>query len=816
MTPTMLVVTSTGCTGRTMIHSTPGLSVRQGKTAHRAIMLALLSTAGGGLWMVAAGSALAQGLAAPSVVTGDSAAAGAQAATPTAVPQNEVVVTGTVAKSGGAINNIPVPIIETTQALNVMSNEDLQLASVTTFNDIARLDSGTYQPGSRAGFTQLYFRGFISTFTDFPLKIDGFRADEAIIPEMYIYDSVQIYLGAAATNYGQSDPGGVEIAISKSPKDYFGGEASVDAGSYDHYGTSFDVYGPLTADGKLSARLVGVAYSERSAFDYLGKKRWTLAPSLRWKPTENDEFLFLSSYSQDWSGASVGFGLANPNGPAGNIYNGASYILPQVPFSKFGDSAPWARLDKNYDNASLTYTHTFRGGFADGWKLKMGVEHDEVNTPDSKWTWVGDFAPIPTQKNSTTNLYMYWGTNKNHQWAGEVNLLGNFQALGHTQTFSFGGDYTVGMIGYHPYLGSQVLGTTSGFNIYANNWSVVPGYSSPQQQYMMYGQSFSYAFNRQDVNYGEEAQLLLHPIDKLTINLGGRFSMSEETQQTQYGAYGGPALNIASLNGTPYAQTRPDEHDWTYQLGASYQLLSHINGYVSYGTTFEAGSSFAYDPNNPTSVGKFLGNVLGRTYEVGLKGEAPNKAYTWSFDVYDTAVTNAFQRDVLHPRYSLAIGAEQAQGWEFEFKGKLAPGWSLLVSASSGWNTFTGGALKGFTSPFLAKFGLSTFSTYEFQSGMLKGFGFGGGLVYKTMPIPSTYTYVGTDVVFTRYTSAFKAHQAEVDLRAFYNAKPWRYEIAATNVLDERHADARFLNAVEYEVFMNEPFLINAKITRSF
>ncbi len=807
-----------------MNSSTRGPSQRSETSAHRARMLGLLSTVGGAaLSTLIAAPALAQSVAATDTAGGAVVATMAAQSTTTAAPnaapgssvnQNEVVVTGTVQRTG-SINNIPVPLVETTQALNVMTNADLQLASVTTFNDIARLDSGTYQPGSRAGFTQLYFRGFISTFTDFPLKIDGFRADEAIIPELYIYDSVQVYLGAAATNYGQSDPGGIEIAISKSPKDYFGGEASVDIGSYDRYGTSFDVYGPITADGKLSARLVGVAYTERSAFDYLGEKRWTLAPSIRWKPTENDEFLFLSSYSQSWSGASVGFGLALNSAGPGGAANGNNYIIPQLPFSKLGDSAPWARLDKNYDNASLTYTHTFRGGFADGWKLKFGVEHDEINTPDSKWAWVGDFAPISTDKHSTTNLYMYWGTNTNHQWAGEVNLLGNFQALGHTQTFSIGGDYTVGMIGYHPYVGSAVAGSANifggAFNIYDNNWSVRPGYSSPAQQVAMYGQSFSYAFNRKDVNYGEEAQLLLHPIDKLTINLGGRFSMSEETQQTQY------TFPEAPLNGTAFTQTRPDEHDWTYQLGASYQVLSHVNAYVSYGTTFEAGSAFAYDPANPNSVGKFLGNVLGRTYEVGLKGEAANKAYSWSFDLYDTAITNAFQKDPAHQRFSIAEGAESAQGWEFEFKGKITPAWTLLVSASSGWNVFTGGALKGFTSPFLAKFGLSTFSTYEFQEGPLKGFGFGGGLVYKTMPTPTTYSYDSAgNISFINYARAFKTHQAEVDVRAYYNAKPWRYEVSATNILDERHADARFLNAVEYEVFMNEPFLASAKITRSF
>jgi outer membrane receptor for ferric coprogen and ferric-rhodotorulic acid len=334
--------------------------------------------------------------------------------------------------------------------------------------------------------------------------------------------------------------------------------------------------------------------------------------------------------------------------------------------------------------------------------------------------------------------------------------------------------------------------------------------------------TFSYSFNQRQVNYGEEAQLLLHPIDRLTINLGGRFSMSEQEQQTNYGSLTNPQdlINQLAAPLPAYSQSRPDEHDWTYQAGGSYQILSHLNAYV--GTSFEGGDSFAYNPSAPDSVGKFLGNVLGRTYEVGLKGEAPNKAYSWTFDLYDTAVTNAFQKDPNHPKFSIAEGAESAQGWEFEFKGKPLPGWTLLVSASSGWNVFTGGLIKGFTTPFLPKFGLSTQSTYEFLSGPLKGFGFGGGIVYKTMPIPSTYSYITnangtvTGINFLQYTNAFQPHQLEVDAHFFYNAKPWKFDFSATNILDERNADPRFLNAVTYEVFMNEPFLAMATITRSF
>jgi outer membrane receptor for ferric coprogen and ferric-rhodotorulic acid len=183
------------------------------RSADRAMMLGLLSTVSGAVLAAMSGApALAQDIGNSSGGAEGAASAGAASATTaSSAPSlikvatsaatanvSEVIITAAAPTTGSA-NNIPVPLIETTQALNVLTNQDLQLASVTSFNDVARLASGTYQPGSRAGFTQLYFRGFISNFNDFPLKIDGFRSDAAIIPEMYIYDSVQIYLGAAAT-----------------------------------------------------------------------------------------------------------------------------------------------------------------------------------------------------------------------------------------------------------------------------------------------------------------------------------------------------------------------------------------------------------------------------------------------------------------------------------------------------------------------------------------------------------------------------------------------------------------------------------------
>ena len=784
-----------------MIRNKEALALRAARSARDAMFVTALSTVGLGTFMA-------------TEALGQTAAPADQPASPKKPARsdvNELIVTGKAAKTD-SVTNIPVALVDTTQSVTVLTQEDIALSGITNWNELGRVESGGYEPGSRGGFTRSYYRGFTdSSFTNNAIKIDGFRSDAQIVPEFFLYDSIQVIKGSAATNFGESSPGGTTVAISKSPKSTFGGTASVEAGSYDHYLANIDIYGPLTADGKLSGRFVGVSFTERSPFDYLGEKRYTLAPSLRYKFTENDELLFISSYSRSEAGASLGFPLAfNANGPGGAT-NQANYTIPDLKFSQLGDSAPWARIDKNYANMSLTYNHRFQGGFWDGWKLKVALQHNDINTPDSKWAWVGAFNTITTDKTKPTNIYLYWGVNKNHQWAGEVNLLGDVQLLGHTQSFAIGGDYTQNTQGYHPYIGKFVAGATYGFNLYQNNWSVLPGgYSSSQEFVNKYGPpSFSYQFDYKSVDYGEEAQVLLRPIDNLTINLGGRFSFSELDSRFVFGY---PADITTGF--PPYALQRPDEKAFTYQTGATYALptpafLGHVSAYVSYGTTFDAGASFAYDPTNPD--GRFLGIVKGRTYEGGLKGESSNAgaSYNWSLDYFDTAVTNVFQRDPDHPRFSLAIGAEQATGWEYEFHGHPMPGWVLLLSASSTWNVYTGGALKGINSPFAPRFGVSTWSTYEFQDGPLKGIGFGAGWVHKTRAYYQTYDGM-------EYKRAFRTHVDEYDARIFYNAKPWLIDLSFTNLFDEHYASAEAVNGIGYYIFENLPTMAMAKITRSF
>jgi outer membrane receptor protein involved in Fe transport len=253
---------------------------------------------------------------------------------------------------------------------------------------------------------------------------------------------------------------------------------------------------------------------------------------------------------------------------------------------------------------------------------------------------------------------------------------------------------------------------------------------------------------------------------------------------------------------------RPRQSKWTYQAGFNYAIVDEVHAYASWGTSFEAGTKYGFNPADPTGIGTFLGPQKGRSIEIGLKGQTDDKLINWSIDVFDTRITNAFQNDPLHPQYTIAIGAERAQGVEAEFQGKLSKAWDITASLSSTKNEYTSGSLKGFSSPFAVPFGLSIYSDYQFQEGPLAGFGFGGGYVFKTRAEYKLFN--GANL------SGLIANESELALRMFYEVGRYRFDLFINNVTDNRYFAPRLVNSPQYDWYVNQPRQIYTKMSLKF
>ena len=719
----------------------------------------------------------------------------------------EIIVTATRFNTTdvSAITKMPVPVIDTSQSIKVLSTDELSFAGISTLSDLGNLDSSQYTTTPNGAYvTQNYFRGFggVNTCNDFPIKVDGFRTNCEMPQDLSAYATVDVLKGSSSSVYGQSFVAGSLVLVSKQPQKEFGGSASIEYGQFNHKALQADVYGSLTPDQSLYGRLVVSALDEDTSFDNLNHKHVTVSPSLRYDFDSSNSLTWLLTDTNFKNGAGFGFPLAlNASGPGGAA-NGANYSLPALPLSQLGFlQPPWSQQKGNWLNTSLRYEHLF----GDTWHLSIAAQHYAADY-HQKFVWVGDFSPIPANKGGTTDVYLYWEDEHDSQWAGEVNLFGDVDVFGQKQTFFFGADRTDSVLGVEPYAGDYIGGGSTGFNVYQPNWSLIrdPGSVSAFYPGGSYSGAFVTAYRRVEINEGAEFGSLLRPADGWTINLGARYSRDTEGQQRVCCSEPLPSLDDAGR-----APVRPVQHAWTYQAGLNYAITSGIHAYASWGTTFEAANAYGYNPaEGNAGPGNFLGPQKGASKEVGVKGQAQNKLINWSVDIFETAITNSFQTDPEHPRYTIATGQQRARGFEAELQGKLSRSWDVTLSSSSTKNIYTSGPLEGIWSPFAVKFGLSLFSDYQFQEGLLRGFGFGGGYVHK-----SRAPYVlanGADL------SHLIKNQDTLDLRLFYITGPWRIDLNVNNLTDQRLITPRLANSPQYDWFVNQPTQVIGKITFKF
>ena len=165
-----------------------------------------------------------------------------------------------VATETGAATKSDIPLIETPQAVSVITQDEIQLLQITNLEEATRytagIVSGSYGPDTR--FDWLTLRGFTPT-----LYLDGLQLPTAAIAEAqsrldtYSLEEVEVLKGPSSSLYGAVPPGGLVSMVSKRPSEKFFAEINVLGGNYSHYQGSFDTGGPING-GTLLFRLTGL------------------------------------------------------------------------------------------------------------------------------------------------------------------------------------------------------------------------------------------------------------------------------------------------------------------------------------------------------------------------------------------------------------------------------------------------------------------------------------------------------------------------------------------------------------------------------
>lgn len=694
----------------------------------------------------------------------------------------EVVVRGKrfYYEEAGSALKIPLSIKDTPQTVVAITEDMLEFASVKALKDVYKLDASASATHATADTTVNYYRGFRQQSSN-GVRIDGFRLNIDTPLDFAPFERIELVKGATSTLYGQNSIAGTMNLITKAPRADFGGELMFEAGSFRHYRSEVDLYGPLTSDRRLTFRLVGAYTDEGSHLRYVHQRVAVIAPMLRFEFSADTSITTRVNYQHYDTVPFFGPGLIYDGDVADGLANGFDpnkLSRPDLPRSFFNGTDIDRSLMKNF-----TWQTTFEHRFGGDWNLRANAQYVSGS---ARWESIfsgfagSDYVPIYNRqsKNRTSNTL----------YGGEINVFGDVHFLGGKHTLFFGADY------------SRIRFPILAAHAQIERLSMRdPAYVTavPRRPDLKDFDTFFQRLLFQE-DFGATAQALLRPFKGLTLMLGARYSRDRISDEVRTGSID----LIDDHTAAPFRKSGLTTGKMTFQAGATYALTPGTNFYASYGQTYEP-------KTERQSIDKYINPEEGRAYEMGLKGNLSRKL-SYAVALYYMTRSNIAQSRLGSDFYD-PIGTQRSKGIEFSLQGTVLEGWEAYLSASALDAAFIDGTYKGLRPEGAPKLGISAFTSYEFRNGPLMGFGFGAGVVHK-----SAYrTFFSETDTAGRPLPYHMPASTEVDLRAFYSMDKWSMSVSVTNLFDSRY-QALTHNGFAFGFNVNPARAAIARISRSF
>lgn len=691
---------------------------------------------------------------------------------------SEVIVTGKIDFSENdafGATKMGLSILDTPQTITVLTSDMMEVMNIRNLDDVNRVLPGSSRTHDFQGGENFYFRGFQNDQGN-TLRMDGFRYYSSSKLPPLLFDRIEVIQGATSTVYGQNNPAGTINVVSKVPEKEFAVRVRADAGSNEYYNGDVDLTGPI-GDSNWAYRLLAGAEQYGTQYDYSHDDKLVGAATLQYQDSTKKFFVRLSHHDRDATAMRTSYFQFDRALPAGTtvaaaLAGGLVDIVPldDVPRSRYL-GMPWSYQDAEVNAVQAQFDYSFEND----WVVRAHYQNMDETTGFGLFEVLG---PISVAGNGQRERLMSnaWDSST---YGMEMNLFGPFTALGREHTLFFGVDYS--SIEYFSrtnsgFYGNNYAGTR--FNVFAPDYSV---YSRDDLNTFAGATSTNRNRNAEELVYsGAMAQVVLHPIDRLSVLLGARYSY-DTVKSRLVSANNVSDAQIDALTAAA-SPTYQQYKNSIGQVGLTYEIFDKVNLYASYGETFTPTSEREFVDG--LTNGREVGTQEGYNAEVGIKMEIAQ----WStrLTAFDARRTNITQSDSAHPGFVLAIGEQVGRGVESVVQGQMMPRLNVFAGVTYLDAEYTEGEFAGMRPPSAPDLSLSLFSTYEFED-FLPGFGAGVGVTYKHGLEAPDRTY--RDVDGGVYTVDL-GDITEVDARLFYSLGNWDFYLVGSNLLDERYVTA--------------------------
>ncbi|MGY3621452.1 iron complex outermembrane receptor protein [Bradyrhizobium sp. USDA 10063] len=679
-------------------------------------------------------------------------------------------VRGVVAHRTGTGSKTDSSLLEIPQSVTVVTQHQIETQGARTVAEALRYEPGVVSE-SRVGdrFDNVFIRGFggFGGNANYLHFWDGLRLPRGVSYAMpsidpYLLERVEILRGPASVLYGQNNLGGMVNLISKSPTPASQGEVMTRFGDHNRIEGGFDISGPLTQDGRLLYRLIGLARKADTDVNYTTTERELIAPMITWRPTLDTTFTIRalhdrdpSSYQPNWLPA-LGTLQRNPNG--------------QIPRDFFSGHPNYNGYDRTQDSIGYEFEHHFD----ETWTVRQNFRYMSLSSDFKALSVTGFAAGSTCGAGAITNLCLVRQSThyiEDLKAAAIDNQAEAKFATGWLQhTVLMGVDYQA----------------SSASATFGNGTSPNINYLNPN-----YGMIAAPALTSQTQQDREQTGLYLQDqmrLGKLAMVLGVRNDWANATSDTKTIATG------AYTN-----RSHPSDSATTWRAGATYLFDNGLAPYASYSTSFEPTIGTDY-------TGAAFVPTTGEQYEVGVKYQPIGFNGLFMVSLFDTTQNNVLTLDTTHlytaypactqsgPNCQIQQGQVRSKGVEFSAKLTPLPGLDVIAAYShtdieitKSTQVVSGIPVEGKVPVGAPANTASLWVDYTIQGGALAGFGFGGGIRYVGESFGDNINSMA--MIVPAYTLADA--MVHYDLYGLSpQLKGWKLAVNMTNVFDKTYVSA--------------------------
>lgn len=562
-------------------------------------------------------------------------------------------------------------------------------------------------------------------------------------------ERVEVLKGPTSVLYGRGDPGGLINIVTRQPMLTPSADLTLQGGSYAFRRLQGSVTGAVPGTEGLAARFSFATQDDPTFRDFGGpsNSRHFFAPSLLWTPDASTRISLSAEFSRQHSQYDEGLTAFQGRVPLDNIrrYYGESW-------SRYYGESNSITLRAEHDvNESLTLRQVINGQWG---------QFDVLATRATGVSANG--ASLTRRLSEVESIY--------NSIDSQTEAVARFDLFGFRHTALFGVEIVDGY--RHPY---TQQGTASAVSFLNPIRGSIPQIGTLALQSDLRQNLFMVGTYMQDqIELAQGLQLVL--------------GVRVDTANQLY------FQRTLTNNTVPPTQ---DVTGTSPRVGLVWRPIEPLTVYGSYTTSFT--------PQTANVIGGLTpAPETGEQVEIGTRVDLIPNRLTLSAAAFRIVRANVAAADPINTGFSIITGEQRSQGVEADIAGEILPGWRIIggIGYLDAKVTQDTTIAIGNRLPAAPTFSTSLWSTYQFQSGPMRGWGFGGGV-----------TYVGER--FGDITNSYKVGAyARLDATLFYEIDPtWRFAVNGRNLTDRRYIEQPFN---QFNNLPGAPLTVLASVTARY